>query len=99
MISFLPLAHMFERVMEAAIFMEGGSVGFFRGDIRLLTDDIRTLKPTVIPVVPRLLNRLYDKVLGEVNKSAISKLVFDAAVAIKSRELSKWVTGNFEVLE
>lgn len=43
MMSFLPLAHMFERIMETAVYTEGGSVGFFRGDIRNLADDIKTL--------------------------------------------------------
>lgn len=37
-------------------------MGFFQGDIKLLTDDMKTLKPTIFPVVPRLLNRIYDKV-------------------------------------
>lgn len=40
----------------------GAKVGFFQGDIRLLPDDMKTLQPTIFPVVPRLLNRVYDKV-------------------------------------
>lgn len=44
--------------------MTGGQVGFFQGDIRKLNDDFRTLRPTVIPCVPRLLNRMYDKVIS-----------------------------------
>lgn len=42
--------------------MHGARIGFFQGDIRHLSDDLNTLKPTVFPVVPRLLNRMYDKV-------------------------------------
>lgn len=42
--------------------MKGGQIGFFQGDIRNLSEDFRTLKPTVIPCVPRILNRMYDKV-------------------------------------
>jgi long-chain acyl-CoA synthetase len=64
MMSFLPLAHMFERVMETAVYSEGGAVGFFGGDIRNLADDIKVLRPTVLPVVPRVLNRIYDKVIA-----------------------------------
>lgn len=37
-------------------------MGFFQGDIRLLSDDMKALRPTIFPVVPRLLNRMYDKV-------------------------------------
>lgn len=40
----------------------GARVGFFQGDIRLLPDDMKTLQPTIFPVVPRLLNRVYDRV-------------------------------------
>uniref|UniRef100_A0AAX7U1M3 Arachidonate--CoA ligase n=1 Tax=Astatotilapia calliptera TaxID=8154 RepID=A0AAX7U1M3_ASTCA len=60
-ISFLPLAHMFERVVQTVMFGAGAKVGFFQGDIRLLPDDMKTLQPTLFPVVPRLLNRIYDK--------------------------------------
>jgi len=37
-------------------------VGYFQGDIKLLLDDVGTLQPTVFPMVPRLINRMYDKV-------------------------------------
>ena len=37
-------------------------VGFFQGDIKLLLDDVATLRPTIFPMVPRLINRMYDKV-------------------------------------
>ncbi|XP_053735911.1 long-chain-fatty-acid--CoA ligase 1-like isoform X1 [Synchiropus splendidus] len=66
-ISFLPLAHMFERVVQGLMLVNGGRIGFFQGDIRLLMDDLATLKPTVFPLVPRLLNRMYDKVFGQAN--------------------------------
>jgi long-subunit acyl-CoA synthetase (AMP-forming) len=82
---------MLERVVEAVCFMVGARVGFFRGDIRGLVDDIRELQPTVVPVVPRVLNRLYDRVIGEVNKSRLKRALFDVAVAFKKRELDKFV--------
>lgn len=41
MISFLPLAHMLERVFETICYMVGARVGFYRGDIRLLPEDIK----------------------------------------------------------
>lgn len=42
--------------------MHGARIGYFQGDIRRLSDDMKALKPTVFAVVPRLLNRMYDKV-------------------------------------
>lgn len=62
MISFLPLAHMLERCCENGMYMVGGSVGFYSGDIKRLPEDMKALRPTVMPAVPRLLNRMYDKV-------------------------------------
>uniref|UniRef100_A0A8C6XNA8 Long-chain-fatty-acid--CoA ligase n=1 Tax=Naja naja TaxID=35670 RepID=A0A8C6XNA8_NAJNA len=62
-ISYLPLAHMFERMVQSVVYCHGGRIGFFQGDIRLLSDDMKALRPTIFPVVPRLLNRMYDKVL------------------------------------
>ena len=66
-ISYLPLAHMMERVCQAMVLQSGGRIGFFRGDIKLLIEDIQALKPTLFLSVPRLLNRIYDKVGVQLN--------------------------------
>lgn len=51
--------------------VHGARIGYFQGDIRLLSDDLNTLRPTVFPVVPRLLNRMYDKVGGQSYQQAV----------------------------
>ena len=61
-ISYLPLAHMMERICQAMVFTNGGKIGFYRGDVKLLIEDIQALKPTMFVSMPRLLNRVYDKV-------------------------------------
>lgn len=94
MISFLPLAHMLERVLESACFMKGARVGFYRGDIRVLAEDIKELQPTLVLVVPRVLNRLYDKVMTEVNKSILKKALFSLALKYKTQEMQKFVIRN-----
>lgn len=43
-LSFLPLAHSFERVVQAVILGFGGSVGFYSGDIKNLVDDYTVRK-------------------------------------------------------
>lgn len=62
-LSYLPLAHMFERVIQAATFVAGASIGFYQGDTLKLLEDIKELRPTVFPSVPRLYNKIYDKVV------------------------------------
>ncbi|CAD5220434.1 unnamed protein product [Bursaphelenchus okinawaensis] len=94
MMSFLPLAHMFERVVQSVVYTVGGRVGFFRGDIKHLADDIKTLRPTVLPVVPRVLNRIYDKVMSEVNKSKVKKMLFETALAFKQREINSGIVRS-----
>ena len=61
------------------MFQHGARIGFSRGDIRYLTDDLQILRPTIFPTVPRLLNRIYDKVsdvcyLTEVPPSSYSAM-------------------------
>ncbi|KAJ3347641.1 Long chain acyl-CoA synthetase 7 peroxisomal [Entophlyctis luteolus] len=60
-ISYLPLAHVFERTMVTCLTYAGASIGFYQGDTQKLFDDIRELSPTIFPGVPRLYNRMYDK--------------------------------------
>ncbi|KAF9195962.1 hypothetical protein BGZ50_002764 [Haplosporangium sp. Z 11] len=64
LISFLPLAHIMGRVIDTLAMYSGSKIGYFRGDILLLMDDISELRPTFFPAVPRLLNRVYAKLVA-----------------------------------
>ncbi|KAI6234638.1 AMP-dependent synthetase ligase domain containing protein [Aphelenchoides fujianensis] len=90
MMSFLPLAHMFERVVQSVVYTEGGRVGFFRGDIRLLPDDIKTLRPRS--------SRSF-RVMGEVGRSFFKKTLFDAAMSYKMREMHNGVVRNTSLVD
>ncbi|KAM6390657.1 long-chain-fatty-acid--CoA ligase 5 [Pluvialis apricaria] len=91
--SYLPLAHMFERVVQTVVYSCGAKVGFFQGDIKLLTDDMKTLKPTLFPVVPRLLNRIYDKVQSGA-KSPVKRCLLNFAVIMKMAEIKHGIIRN-----
>ena len=41
----------------------GGKIGFFGGNVLKLTEDMRILKPTVFPSVPRLYNKIYGRIM------------------------------------
>jgi long-chain acyl-CoA synthetase len=56
-ISYLPLAHIYERVTEHNALSAGACIGYFRGDILGLVDDMKILRPTKFVSVPRLYNR------------------------------------------
>uniref|UniRef100_A0A673IVU2 Long-chain-fatty-acid--CoA ligase n=1 Tax=Sinocyclocheilus rhinocerous TaxID=307959 RepID=A0A673IVU2_9TELE len=74
---------------DVSMFCHGARVGFYQGDISLLMDDIKTLKPTFFPVVPRLLNRIYDKV-----SATRQRVILHYAVRRKQAELSSGVVRN-----
>ncbi|KAF7206330.1 long-chain-fatty-acid--CoA ligase 6 [Nothobranchius furzeri] len=90
LISFLPLAHMFERLIENVVYCHGGRIGFYQGDIRLLPDDMKALRPTIFPVVPRLLNRMYDKIFSQAN-TPLKRWLLNFAAKRKGAEVSRGI--------
>ena len=93
--SFLPLAHMFERVVQATLLSLGGRIGFYQGDIKKLADDIKECQPTIICMVPRLLNRIYTKITDNLEKaSALKKMLFKWAYAQKEKEIMAGIVRN-----
>ncbi|KAI9144437.1 hypothetical protein BKA69DRAFT_1112327 [Paraphysoderma sedebokerense] len=87
-ISYLPLAHIFERAVMTSILSNGGAVGFYRGDVLVLIEDIACLRPTVFPSVPRLFNRIYGKLLAStVQRPGPVGFLFRKAVAEKKARL------------
>jgi long-chain acyl-CoA synthetase len=59
-ISYLPLAHIYERANQIMGVYGGVAVGFYQGDVFKLMDDFAVLRPTIFCSVPRLYNRIYD---------------------------------------
>ncbi|KAM6379860.1 long-chain-fatty-acid--CoA ligase 6 isoform 4-T4 [Pluvialis apricaria] len=92
-ISYLPLAHMFERMVQSVVYCHGGRIGFFQGDIRLLSDDMKALRPTIFPVVPRLLNRMYDKIFSQADTS-LKRWVLEFAAKRKKAEVRNGIIRN-----
>ncbi|CAF5173673.1 unnamed protein product, partial [Rotaria magnacalcarata] len=79
--NFLPMAHMFGCGTLLAITYLGGEVGFWQGKVDKLLDDFRDFRPTLLSIVPRLLNRLYDKVRSEILKKGVpGRILFRLAI-------------------
>ncbi|KUF87502.1 Long chain acyl-CoA synthetase 7 [Phytophthora nicotianae] len=95
-ISYLPLVHVLERVVLALMHLNSASAGFYQGDLHLLMDDISELQPTVFVTVPRLVNRVYDKITqGAEAAGGIKKMLFDRAIASK---LAGALGGNVRLI-
>ncbi|CAB4271878.1 unnamed protein product [Prunus armeniaca] len=59
-LSFLPLAHILDRVIEEYFFRNGASVGYYHGDLNALKDDMMELKPTLLAGVPRVFEKIHE---------------------------------------
>uniref|UniRef100_A0A8C0YBV7 Long-chain-fatty-acid--CoA ligase n=1 Tax=Cyprinus carpio carpio TaxID=630221 RepID=A0A8C0YBV7_CYPCA len=94
-ISFLPLAHMFERVVQCQVLESfiNHMMNYFYRKGTLKSYDMKALQPTVFPVVPRLLNRIYDKVQSEA-KTPFKKWLLNFAIEKKCAEVKHGIIRN-----
>ncbi|XP_006664333.1 long chain acyl-CoA synthetase 6, peroxisomal [Oryza brachyantha] len=87
-ISYLPLAHIYERVNQIAVLHYGVAIGFYQGDNLKLMDDLAVLRPTVFPSVPRLYNRIYAAITNAVKESGgLKEKLFHAAYNAKKQAI------------
>ena len=61
-ISFLPLSHVLQRMVDYMFFAAGCTVT--HGAIETVAADMKVLRPTVLVSVPRLYEKVYQKVIG-----------------------------------
>lgn len=89
-LSYLPLAHIFDRVIEEYFISHGASIGFWRGDVKLLTEDIAELKPTIFCAVPRVLDRIYSGLTQKISSGGFLKQkLFNFAYSYKLHNMKK----------
>jgi len=93
-ISYLPASHVFERALQYCMLRAGGRIGFWQGDVRQLSNDMQALQPTVFAAVPRILNRIYDKIFAEVGETGMKSYVFNWALSSKTTEVNKGYLRN-----
>ena len=97
-LSYLPLAHIFERVMTEALLCGGARIGFIQGPTKkFLLKDLGVLHPTIFPSVPRLYNMIYDKTMAAVaGGTACKSGLFNKALDAKVQWLKEgYVTHKF----
>lgn len=88
MISFLPNAHIYQRVLQGVLWRDAGATGFWQGDVKYLLSDVQALRPTCFIVVPRILNRLFEGITGKVEAlSRLKRSLFFAALASRKASL------------
>jgi long-chain acyl-CoA synthetase len=89
-VSYLPLAHILDRALEEIMLGAGAAIGFWSGDALKLVEDLQVLKPTFLPAVPRILQRIYQRINETVNTDGgLKKFLFKRAYKTKSANLVK----------
>lgn len=79
-LSFLPVCHIFERVI-LYIYMYNSVSVYFAESLETIADNLREVKPQVMTAVPRLLEKVYDKIYGKGEElSGIKQKLFYWAV-------------------
>ena len=79
-LSFLPLSHTFERTTGYYLAIATGSCVAYARSAALLSQDLKSIKPTVLISVPRIYERVYAKVQETLAQSPNKRKLFDAAV-------------------
>ncbi|KAN0034170.1 hypothetical protein ACTFIV_000656 [Dictyostelium citrinum] len=86
--SYLPLAHSFERAVVSLMCYVGGQIGFFSGLIPELFNDIQVLRPTFLCGAPRVWQRLHDKLWFTINNDGwLKKFLFNWGLSSKQAAL------------
>ncbi|CAF1510850.1 unnamed protein product [Adineta steineri] len=86
--SFLPMAHVYERFMLLQGLLRGTQLVFCPAPEKL-QNYLSLVKPTQASVVPRVLNKVYDGVMTEVNKSTIKRFLVQQALREQPSFLSR----------
>jgi len=60
-LSFLPLSHVFQRMVDYLLFSRGCTIAYARS-IDTVSDDLKAIRPTIVVSVPRLYEKVYAKV-------------------------------------
>lgn len=75
-LSFLPLCHVFERMIDYLYIYKSVSI-YYAESIDSIGDDLKEVKPHIFGTVPRLLEKVYDKIVAKGNDlSGVKKILF-----------------------
>jgi long-chain acyl-CoA synthetase len=84
-LSFLPLNHIFER-MVSYIYITSGISIYYAESLETIAENLREVKPNLFTTVPRLLEKVYEKIMEKgATLTGIKRKLFDWAVGLGSK--------------
>jgi long-chain acyl-CoA synthetase len=96
-LSYLPLCHVYERMLNYLYQYLGISV-YYAESMATIGDNMREIKPDILTTVPRLLEKIYDRIMNTGRKlKGIKRFIFFRAVNLGLRyemyEANGWLYG------
>lgn len=99
-LSFLPLNHIFER-MVTYLYLFNNTAIYYAESLETIGDNLKEVKPDMFTTVPRLLEKVYDKIMQKGNElSGVKKKLFFWAHGLAEKfEINKKLSGwyNFQL--
>jgi long-chain acyl-CoA synthetase len=81
-LSFLPVCHIYERMLQYMYTYTGTGI-YFAESLETISDNLKEISPEVMSAVPRLLEKVYDKIISKgADLTGIKKKLFFWAVEL-----------------
>jgi len=81
-LSFLPLNHIFER-MVSYIYISSGNSIYYAESLDKIGDNLKEIQPTLFTTVPRLLEKVYERIMQKAAElTGVKRKLFNWAVAL-----------------
>ncbi|ACF14703.1 AMP-dependent synthetase and ligase [Chloroherpeton thalassium ATCC 35110] len=103
-ISFLPLCHSFERIINCMYIYQGCSI-YYAQSLQTVADDMKEVRPHVFATVPRMLEKVYDKILSKGNElTGIKYMLFKWSLGVgfkydPSKASSLWYAIQYRLAD
>lgn len=87
-LSFLPLSHIFERMVGHYLMLHAGIVINYATSMDALGQEMREIRPTIMASVPRLFEKIFDRAVeSAMNGSGLKRALFEWARATGEKHL------------
>ena len=89
-VSFLPLSHILQRMVDYLFFSAGCRIGYVRS-MPTLVDDMQVIRPTIVVSVPRIYEKIYN---GVMDAHGLKKALIGWAVGVADRVAELRLAGR-----
>ncbi len=83
-LSILPLHHTYECTADFLVMMYNGACYSFCEGLKYIVKNLQEVKPTILMVVPLILENMHKKIIKQASKTFFSKLKLNAAIEISN---------------